>query len=681
MLSVIPDGNPETYTPILPGGNVRAGVTMRSLIVDSVKSALKGGKEAEPPKGGKSSKQAGASAPIGGRKLLIAADSNVEQGGVVVGVTPNMAVDVLGAGEAGVGAQGSSVVEEKKQRERAPDLSDLERMLENDVLDLINMKRDITDAQKEEMNKAYRRLLEMKKEHDALYISNNIKEKELNGYHDKIKVLDSMYGSVATTSSSTQEKIKQMTDLLNETNELINMENRTAKMLAHMSTRLTSEISETRIESSKLEVKIEQVGHELAALESTLRLSKLELAEQERQLSQMIQTMKERKEERAAKMAMMSQAIASGEASMKSITNSFFDPSNMSKASKSPRLNKNVFSPDRTHLKSSGSNEPATDDDFEVGKINLRLLNPQQVREMVDRYKSRGARLEKLEQLEKELQDSISLQKEKKEDLTNRLMTCATKHNQLASSRQVYQEVDMKDAALATARKEFDECKEREHRLRINLESLKRALPRFLTKMTKSPHEMPTDEHLSDYVHKLEDEISKLIKTVDTALLKEATVEDLAAMSSQQSASGPDQQSEIVRLQKLPGFSRLQRQLFFNLMSARPDTSDSNVRIAAAEAKRLNDTELGQYEIVQPPVRKNAALNSNVHILGGGAPDSPAAGASGGVNDSLDRATIKKISKLIVERDASKGIKNPFFIKKDKNDQKPKFKLRNDFIK
>lgn len=43
----------------------------------------------------------------------------------------------------------------------------------------------------------------------------------------------------------------------------------------------------------------------------------------------------------------------------------------------------------------------------------------------------------------------------------------------------------MKDAALSTARKEGDDCRERDQRLRKGIEGLRRSIPRFLQKVNK----------------------------------------------------------------------------------------------------------------------------------------------------------------------------------------------------
>lgn len=162
---------------------------------------------------------------------------------------------------------------------------------------------------------------------------------------------------------------------------------------------------------------------------------------------------------------------------------------------------------------------------------------------------------------------------------------------------------------------------------------------------------------LADAVLKLEDELTKLIKTIGSALLKDATPEDLALMSQQSAASGSnDANSEFGRLQRLPGYSRLQRQLFYNLMTARPDVSQQNIRIdhvgRAKQPKTTNGPASHYEEPMQSTIRKlgkttGALSERNFARLDSGGHE---------VVDPLEepalgRATIKNISKLICERD------------------------------
>ena len=93
--------------------------------------------------------------------------------------------------------------------------------------------------------------------------------------------------------------------------------------------------------------------------------------------------------------------------------------------------------------------------------------------------------------------------RERNTDITSQLEKADLKLQQLASTRQVYQEVDMKDAALADATKECDDCRQRDHLLRINMESLKRAMPRLLTKLTREIHPIPALEQVGTWMRTL----------------------------------------------------------------------------------------------------------------------------------------------------------------------------------
>ena len=108
-----------------------------------------------------------------------------------------------------------------------------------------------------------------------------------------------------------------------------------------------------------------------------------------------------------------------------------------------------------------------------------------QISEIVERYSTQQSRIERLDQVQRDLKDQLSAQRAKKAKLEMLLEKSQQKLQLLASNRQVYQEVEMKDAALSTARKEGDDCREREYRLRKSIEALRRAVPRFLLKVNR----------------------------------------------------------------------------------------------------------------------------------------------------------------------------------------------------
>ncbi len=103
-----------------------------------------------------------------------------------------------------------------------------------------------------------------------------------------------------------------------------------------------------------------------------------------------------------------------------------------------------------------------------------------------------------MQQLDQELRNNIISQQKKKQELSEHLAQTQFKIQQLASSRQIYQEVDLKDSTLAATSKECEESKERDFRLRLSIEELKQSIPRFLTKVTKVVHPKPNENQVSN---------------------------------------------------------------------------------------------------------------------------------------------------------------------------------------
>lgn len=145
---------------------------------------------------------------------------------------------------------------------------------------------------------------------------------------------------------------------------------------------------------------------------------------------------------------------------------------------------------------------------------------------------------------------------------------------------------------------------------------------------------------------KLEDEVTKLIKLIASALLKDATPDDLAIMS-QQSGAAADANSEFARLQRLPGFARMQKQLFFNMMTARQDLSGQNIRVDQQQKKGVEVAPARVRMANMKSLQKSSA--SFEEGKGHGLTDPET-----GDEPALGRDTIKNISRLIVDRDAPK---------------------------
>ncbi len=150
--------------------------------------------------------------------------------------------------------------------------------------------------------------------------------------------------------------------------------------------------------------------------------------------------------------------------------------------------------------------------------------------------------------------------------------------------------------------------------------------------------------------------MTKLIKVIGSALLKDATPDDLAVMSQQSNApsNNAEANSEFGRLQRLPGFSRMQRQLFFNLMTAKPDVSEGNIRIEQAVKAKKPKSSDGISPRARRGIQGEKSSGSFDEVAESNNFTATAVLEDHNEEPSLGRSTIKNISKLIIDRDAPK---------------------------
>lgn len=208
--------------------------------------------------------------------------------------------------------------EEKKppRVKKLTSMDDIDRILENDALDLVNMKKDVVHVQQSEVNKSRQLLADIQRQFDTLHVANNLKEKEYQGLLDSITTLQNVgLARVETTGQAESVKTSLATEC-EEVMEMLAAEQRTFKMQSHMIHRLEKEIVECKSESALVQFSCDQSKHELTSVDSTLRISRQELLEQERVLEQLQQTVKSRKEQREEKMAMMNNIVSEGEHSV-----------------------------------------------------------------------------------------------------------------------------------------------------------------------------------------------------------------------------------------------------------------------------------------------------------------------------------------------------------------------------
>lgn len=193
---------------------------------------------------------------------------------------------------------------------------DIERLLENDADALLNMKKDIGVAQNNELEKAKLALASIQKEYDALKIQNDIKERELANISDHRITLRGLEVALDDTRDSYRSKIKLLNDQLADVQENMDAENRTRNEMSYMIHRIEEEINQCKMQAHALNHQLDFVKGEFSNVDSTLRLSRQELIEEELKVQELAKTVQSRSEQRQTKIQELQSVILEGEMSI-----------------------------------------------------------------------------------------------------------------------------------------------------------------------------------------------------------------------------------------------------------------------------------------------------------------------------------------------------------------------------
>jgi hypothetical protein len=147
----------------------------------------------------------------------------------------------------------------KKKSKHAASMDELERMLEQDSIALLNMKKDLMAAQVVEMDKARRMLKQAKKDHDDIHTANSIKELHLREMESKIQLYENVQMAQKETTYSAESTHQHLVDQLADTLAKLEDENRSIKMQMHMNARLYEESTQCKIETTAVTFSLDQV--------------------------------------------------------------------------------------------------------------------------------------------------------------------------------------------------------------------------------------------------------------------------------------------------------------------------------------------------------------------------------------------------------------------------------------
>ena len=206
-------------------------------------------------------------------------------------------------------------------------LDELDRMLENDAFALMGMQKELELSQQAEVEKSNNLLKDLKKEFDTLKIDNELKEKILLSNQDAYRTLCGVIHAGNSTSSGAQEVIKDLNSQLEVASENLHAEQNTNASLSLITNRLESEISKCQLEIHQTNFSLDHVKHDLKAKEVTLRISKQEYAEQQKQFDTLMKALKSRRGERKSKLNQLQSIILNGETSVARIQNSMMEAS------------------------------------------------------------------------------------------------------------------------------------------------------------------------------------------------------------------------------------------------------------------------------------------------------------------------------------------------------------------
>lgn len=204
------------------------------------------------------------------------------------------------------------------QRGKKPEASvdNLEKMLENDAAALLNMRKDITLAQQAEVEKARKSLASLQKECDNARIQNDLKDRELADLLDQIKALKVEELRVLSTREAARKDIAALNEQLLEVQDNMLAERRTHNVLSYMKIRLEEEIMQCRLKGHDITQQLDLARSEANGVESTLRLCKQELMEEEKLVDTLQKSVRSRGEQRRVKMGELQSIVMEGENSV-----------------------------------------------------------------------------------------------------------------------------------------------------------------------------------------------------------------------------------------------------------------------------------------------------------------------------------------------------------------------------
>ena len=392
------------------------------------------------------------------------------------------------------------------------DVEELTRLLESDKTALMNMKRDLNESQHQQITKFREGLYRIKWEFDHLRVANNTKEKTLLELAGRLKMFLGVSEAENETGLKADEVKKNLQVSLEQAEEALAAEMRTARMMNLMNLRLDEETNQVRAEASQIHLAMETCKFEYTNTDSLLRVSKSELFEQEKILENLSTNMRQRMIFRKEKHQVINSVVLGGElilghmreemengvnpgeigvgiAPVDHPTTTTHVPTTGSVLTndttsniltvRPPTVPEGGFSPVRTCAHSPRNRRVLVHSMFKSDKHTVvreaaavaqstavsdaefdqrKGLTTSQITDLLDRYRSRNDRLLKLETMDGELREHATKHKEKTASLTHQLNKVAARRQHfIVNHRQGFQEMEVRRDVLHSAQRSLIE--------------------------------------------------------------------------------------------------------------------------------------------------------------------------------------------------------------------------------
>lgn len=209
-------------------------------------------------------------------------------------------------------------------------IEEIDKILEDDALALLNIKKEIATAQNDELTKIQDALLTTKREYDSIVVQNATKERELDALRIQLQSLAGVDKATNVTQKEVKSAMRELTDQTAQVLDDLAAEQRTIKMQSLMIKRLDEEIGKCRVDTSKAMINVENAKHDLQLAENSMQVNRQYLLEQEAQLEKLQQTLKQRKDQRDSKINMLHNLSVEGEMSIAKLQTSLMESSRRS---------------------------------------------------------------------------------------------------------------------------------------------------------------------------------------------------------------------------------------------------------------------------------------------------------------------------------------------------------------